>query len=182
MGMEWTIDGATLAWWLAAAGLVAVGLAGTVLPALPGVVLVYAGIVLAAWIDDFTRVGALALTLIGVLGALAWVIDFVAGMLGAGKVGASRWALAGAAIGTLAGVATGLVGLLFLPLVGAMAGEAWARRQQWLTPGGWMPAGPAGQQVVRVGIATWLGLLIGTAVKLALVLMMIGGFVLAWLW
>jgi uncharacterized protein len=169
-------------WWLAAAAMVLVGLAGTVLPALPGVVLVFGGLLLGAWIDDFSRVGALPLALIGVLAVLAWVTDYAAAALGARRVGASGWALGGAALGTLLGVAAGLVGLLFFPLLGAMAGEAYARRHEL----GWgttalAPAG-AGQQVLRVGLATWLGLLIGTAVKLALVLMMVGGFVLAWVW
>jgi uncharacterized protein YqgC (DUF456 family) len=48
---------ADLAWWVLSVGLILVGLAGTVLPALPGTALVLAGIVLGAWVDDFTRVG-----------------------------------------------------------------------------------------------------------------------------
>ncbi|MGI9590211.1 MAG: DUF456 domain-containing protein, partial [Myxococcota bacterium] len=54
----------TVALWLVAALLVAIGIAGTVLPGLPGAVLVFAGLLLAAWADGFAHVGAP--TLIGV--------------------------------------------------------------------------------------------------------------------
>jgi uncharacterized protein YqgC (DUF456 family) len=179
--MEW-LPAASLGWWLLATALILVGVAGTVLPALPGVVLVYAGILLGAWIDDFSRVGAWPLALIGLLAALAWVTDYAAAALGARKVGASGWALAGAALGTVLGVLTGLVGLLFLPLLGAMAGEALARRHELTRDGASLAPAGSGHQVVRVGLATWLGMLVGTAVKLALVLTMVGGFILALVW
>lgn len=161
-------------WWLLAVALIAVGIAGTVLPALPGVVLVLGGIALGAWIDDFTRVSGWTLGAIAVLAALAWATDFVASVLGARKAGASKAALLGAAIGTVAGIFTGLIGLLFMPLVGAAAGEAWAQRER--LRGGDLSVGG---QVTRVGVATWIGLLVGTAVKLALVFMMVGIFITA---
>jgi uncharacterized protein len=110
-----------------------------------------------------------------VLGALAFATDYVAAMLGAKRVRASGWALAGATIGTVAGVFTGFVGLLFMPLVGAMAGEWWALRHQTMT----RPMAQ-GQRALEVGFATWLGLMIGTAVKLALTFVMVGAFVVAY--
>ena len=112
---------AALLWTLAVA-LIVLGLAGTVLPALPGTAFVLAGIVLAAWIDDFTRVGPVTVGIVAVLAVVAWVLDYVAGLLGAQKVGASRQALVGAAVGTVAGLFMGLVGVLFMPLVGAAVG------------------------------------------------------------
>jgi uncharacterized protein YqgC (DUF456 family) len=151
--------------WVLSAALILVGLAGIVLPALPGTILVLAGIVLGAWIDDFTRVGGFAVGAITVLAVLAWLMDYVAGLLGAKRAGASRQAIIGAAIGTVAGVFTGLVGVLFLPLVGAAAGEFMARREHG--------------QALRVGIATWLGLLAGMLAKFVLAFMMIGIFVVA---
>ena len=165
--------------WLAWAGvflLLIVGIAGTVLPALPGTVLVFAGVVLGAWLDDFTRVPVWVVVLCGVLAALAWATDFVAALLGAKRVAASGWALAGAAAGTVAGVFTGFVGLLFLPLAGAMAGEWWAQQHK---PAG-ASHGANAQRALEVGVATWLGLMIGTAVKLALVLAMVGVFAFAY--
>jgi uncharacterized protein YqgC (DUF456 family) len=151
--------------WVASGGLIALGLAGTVLPALPGTALVLAGIVLGAWIDGFARVGAGTLAVISVLAVLAWVLDYAAGLLGARKAGASRQALIGAAIGTVAGLLLGLVGVLFLPLVGAAVGEYLARRNQ--------------TQALRVGVATWLGLLAGMLAKVVIAFVMVGIFLVA---
>ena len=151
--------------WIVAILMIVVGVVGTVLPALPGVVLVFGGIVLAAWIDDFTRisvwtVGALALvTLVGI------ATDYVAAALGAKRAGASTLAIVGAAIGTVAGVFTGLVGLVFMPLAGAAIGQYIAQRDL--------------RRAGKVGIATWLGLLVGTAVKVAIVFAMVGVFIVA---
>ena len=157
--------------WLGVVALIAAGIAGTVLPALPGTVLVLAGIVWGAWLDDFTRVPVWVVVLCGVLALLAWATDYVAAMMGAKRVQASGWALAGAAAGTVAGVFTGFIGLLFMPLLGAMAGEWWALRHQTDTS-----ASANGQRALKVGVATWLGMMIGTAVKLALVFVMVGAF------
>lgn len=155
-------------WWLLSAALIVLGLAGTLLPALPGTAFVLAGIVLGAWIDDFTRVGWGALAAVTVMAILAWVLDYFAALLGAQRAGASRQAVTGAAIGTVAGIFTGLVGVLFLPLVGAAVGEWLARRDH--------------QGAVRVGVATWLGLMAGLVAKVVLAFMMIGVFVVALWW
>ena len=162
--------------WAGVIGLIVVGLAGTVLPALPGTVLVFGGVLLGAWLDDFTRVPAWVVVICGVLAALAWATDFVAAMLGAKRVAASGWALAGATAGTFAGVFTGFIGLLFLPLAGAMAGEWWAQSSKAERTS----HGDDAKRALEVGVATWLGLLIGTAVKLALVLAMVGAFAAAY--
>lgn len=161
--------------WVGVVTLIVVGIAGTVLPALPGTILVLAGVVWGAWLDGFTRVPVWVVAVCAVLAVLAWATDYVAALLGAKRVRASGWALAGAAIGTVLGVFTGFVGLLFMPFAGAMAGEWWALRHQTLTD----PAGQ-GKRALEVGFATWLGLMIGTAVKLALVFLIVGAFALAY--
>lgn len=147
----------------AAVVLVVVGLIGTVLPAIPGVVLIFAGLLLAAWADGFAHVGAVGLVIIGVLGALSFVVDFLASLLGAKRVGASPLALAGAAVGGLAGLFLGLPGLVFGPFVGAALGEYLARRSL--------------RQAGKVGLGTWLGLLFAAAAKVILAVMMIVTFV-----
>ncbi|RVT48832.1 DUF456 domain-containing protein [Rubrivivax albus] len=151
--------------WLLSAALILAGLAGTILPALPGTALVLAGIALGAWIDDFTRVGGVTLTLVAVLAALAWVLDYVAGLMGARRVGASTEALIGAALGTVVGLFMGLVGVLFMPLVGAAVGEYIARRDHG--------------QALKVGTATWLGMMLGMIAKVVLAFMMVGLFIVA---
>jgi uncharacterized protein YqgC (DUF456 family) len=155
----------TVVLWILAVALILVGVAGTILPALPGAILVFGGIVLAAWIDDFTRIPAWLLVVLGVLTALAWVVDYVAAAAGAKKAGASRYAVAGAMAGTVLGIVTGLWGLLFMPLVGAAIGEFIAQRDL--------------RRAGRIGIATWLGLLLGTAAKVAIVFAMVGVFIVA---
>jgi uncharacterized protein len=151
--------------WVLSVLLILLGLAGTILPALPGTALVLGGIVLGAWIDDFTRVGATTVAVVAVLAVLAWVLDYVAGLLGAQRAGASREALIGAALGTVVGLFMGLVGVLFMPLVGAAVGEYIARRDHG--------------QAARVGTATWLGMMVGLVAKVVLAFMMVGIFVVA---
>jgi hypothetical protein len=163
---------ASVLWWILVVALIGVGLAGTVLPALPGTALVLGGILLGAWIDDFQRVGTLPLVAVGVLAVLSWVLDYVAGLLGARRAGASRLALVGAAVGTVLGLFMGLVGVLFMPLVGAAVGEAISRRQEADRAG-------AGRQAVKVGVATWLGMMAGMLAKVVLSFVMIGIFVVA---
>lgn len=185
--MESVAASASAWWWVLSVGLIGVGVAGTVLPALPGVVLVLAGIVLGAWIDDFRHVSGWTLGVIAVLAALAWAADYVAAVLGAKRAGASRLALIGAAVGTVVGLLMGLVGVLFMPLVGAALGEYWSQRERLAREArdGPAPAPDASgattahAQAARVGLATWVGLLVGTVAKLVLVFMMIGLFVAA---
>jgi uncharacterized protein YqgC (DUF456 family) len=152
--------------WLLAAVLVIVGIAGAVLPALPGVPLVLGGLIIAAWADDFQRVGWVVLTLLGVLTLVSFAIDFVATALGAKRVGATKLAVIGAALGTVLGIFLGIPGLILGPFVGAVAGEM-------LSHGQWRKA-------TQAGVATWIGLLFGTLAKLALVFAMIGVFVFAY--
>jgi uncharacterized protein YqgC (DUF456 family) len=144
--------------------MILVGMASTVVPALPGVPLVFLGMLLAAWSDHFQHVGTLTLTLLGLLAATAMLIDFCAGLFGAKRVGASRQALWGAILGTFAGLAFGLPGLIFGPFLGALAGE--------------LAAGGNVEKATKVGLATWLGLLFGTLVKMALCFTMLGLFLL----
>jgi uncharacterized protein len=151
--------------WTAAIALILIGVAGTVLPVLPGAILVFGGIALAAWIDDFARIPAWLLVPLAVLTAMAWIVDYAAAAFGAKRAGASPLAIVGAFVGTLAGVFTGLWGLLFMPLVGAAVGEYLAQRDL--------------RRAGKVGIATWIGLLLGTAAKVAIVFAMIGIFVFA---
>lgn len=148
--------------WILCAALILLGLAGTVLPVLPGTVLVWGGIVLGAWIDDFTRVGMTTVVAVSVLAVLAWGLDYVAGLMGAKKAGASKLALLGAAAGTMIGLFMGLVGVLFMPLVGAAAGEYLAQKNQ--------------TRAFQVGVATWVGIMVGVIAKVVLAFIMVGIF------
>lgn len=151
--------------WILSIALMVAGLAGAVLPVLPGAALVLAGAVLGAWIDGFERVGGWTVGVLVALALLSSVLDYVAGVLGAKKVGASKQALIGAAVGTVAGLFLGFVGVLVLPFVGAAAGEYLARRDH--------------RAAARVGVATGIGLVVAMVAKLVIAFVMIGVFVVA---
>ena len=152
--------------WCAAIALILIGAAGTVLPALPGATLVFGGIVLAAWIDDFARIPVWLLAILGALTAMAWIVEYAAAALGARRAGASRLRDRRCdrrdvrrnlqrALGSLVHAARSA------PRSANTSRSATLRR--------------AG----KVGIATWIGLLLGTAAKVAIVFAMIGIFVFA---
>lgn len=156
-----------LTWqWLVGVALIVAGFLGIFVPALPGVPLMYAGMLLAAWGDDFQRIGWLSLSVLGVLTVISIVVDLAASALGAQRAGASRRAMWGAFAGALIGLFLGLPGLILGPFVGAVIGELSVHGQ-------WDAAG-------RVGVATWVGLIFGTLTKIAIAFSMLGVFALAY--
>jgi uncharacterized protein YqgC (DUF456 family) len=158
------VDLATVLLWVLAAILVVAGVAGLVLPALPGAPLLFVGLLAAAAAEDFAYVGPWSLAALGALAALTYVVDFAATALGAKRFGASRRAVLGAALGLFAGLFLGLAGILLGPFVGAVLGELSKRRS--------LP------EAGRAGIGATLGLAVGAAAKLALAFSMLGLFAL----
>ncbi|MDO4709599.1 MAG: DUF456 domain-containing protein [Pseudomonadota bacterium] len=156
---------------LFAALLVIIGILGTFLPVLPGLPLVFAGLLLAAWADGFQHVHWGWMVFFGLVTALSLLLDFWASAAGAQKLGASRLATWGALLGTVIGLFFGLPGVVAGPFVGAAIGELISRRSVKKHDLG---------VATKVGIGTWLGMVAGTAMKLALALAMLGMFVLLW--
>lgn len=150
--------------WIVAVLLVLAGLAGIILPALPGTLLIFLGLLLGAWIDHFERVGGVTVAILGFLTLLSLLMDYLASVYGVKRSGASRQAVTGSIIGTVAGIFFGIAGIMIGPFIGAVAGELIAN-QDMLRAG-------------RAGFATWLGLVIGMAVKVAIAFTMIGIFIL----
>ena len=149
-------------WWLAVA-VMAVGLVGTVVPALPGIVLVFAGVLLYAVVTGFAVVGVGHLVAFGALTALAMALDLLANLLGARAFGASRWGIIGAALGIFVGlVLGGPLGLIVGPLVGAVALEALS--------------GQPLRRALSSGVGALLGYVLGTAAELALALVIVISF------
>lgn len=158
-------------YYVIAAVLVLVGVAGTIVPIVPGLPLVFAGMLLAAWVGDFEQISVATMVVLGVLTLLSLAIDFWAAAHGAKRVGASRKALIGAVLGTFVGIFFGPIGLFVGPFAGALAGELLHGRglgQQKLG------------QATKVGFGTWLGIVLGVVLKLTLAFAMIGLF--AWAW
>jgi uncharacterized protein len=156
-----------IALYVLAALLMVAGVAGAILPALPGIPLIFAGIWLAAGVDGYRHLGTWWLVAIAVVGAIGMAMDFIAGLLGARSVGASGRALWGAALGTVVGMFFGLPGLLLGPFAGALLGE--------------LASGTSVLRSAHVGISTWFGMLVGTLVKLVMSFVMLGIFAFAFL-
>jgi uncharacterized protein YqgC (DUF456 family) len=154
-----------MAWFLYAAGALALllGIAGVVLPVLPGSLLLLGGAVLVAWAGDFALVGWPTLTVVGLLAALIWAVDWVAAALGAKATGASRWAVVGASLGLVVGLFLGPAGVLLGPVVGAVLLEYWRD--------------PDFEKALRAGAGAFLGFLLGSVVKVTLAFVLIGALV-----
>ena len=156
----------TVVYYVLAGVLILVGIAGTVLPALPGLPLVFVGMLVAAWAGGFQQVGWLMLTVLGLLTVLSIGIDVLATAMGAKRVGASRLAVAGRFPGPVAGWFFGPAGLSAGPFAGALGGELIHARELG--------------RATKVGFATWLGIIAGIVLKLGLAFTMLGLFALAW--
>ena len=155
-------------WWMILGLLmVVVGIAGTLLPMLPGVPLVFAGLLLIAWLDGFTKVSILTIVIIGVFALIAWAIDFAASFVTAKKVGASKQALWGTVIGGIVGLFVGgLAGIILGPAIGAMLGELMAHQDK--------------SRATTVGIAAGFGFVLALLAKWVLTLLMLGIFTYAY--
>ena len=146
--------------------LILAGIVGTALPLLPGTPLVFFGLWLLAHLDGYVHVGAATLWLLAFLALLAFVVDHLAAVMGVQRAGASRQAVIGAFLGGLLGFLGGLLGIIIGPVIGAMLGE-------WL-------AGRGHGQAARVGTAAGLSFIVAVALKLGIVMAMLGVFALIW--
>ena len=149
-----------------AIALMIVGAVGIIVPALPGIPLMFAGMVVAAAIDDFQRIGWITLSVLGFLTLFSVIMEFAAAALGAKRIGASKQAIWGALFGTVVGIFFGIPGLLLGPFAGAVIGE--------------LAANGTIERAGRVGVATWIGLFLGTLVKIAIAFAMLGIFIVAY--
>ncbi len=158
--MDWNI-----LWYVIAGIIIAAGLVGSILPNLPGIPVMFGGMLLAAWVGHFETIKVWVIVLLGILAAFSIVFDFIAGAFGAKKYGASRGAVWGAFFGTIVGLFFGIPGIILGPFAGAVIGQ--------------LASGSRVDHAARVGFGTWIGLVIGTAIKLATAFMMLGAFALA---
>jgi uncharacterized protein len=148
-----------------AALLLITGFVGLVVPALPGVLLIFAGLVIASWAENFTHAGWGTISILALLAVASYAVDILAGLLGAKRFGAGKFGVTGAAIGTVAGLAFGVPGIIIGPFLGAVLGELYAQKDI-------RSAGEA-------GFGVWIGIAVGTAVRIAIAFIMVGVFLLA---
>ena len=92
--------------WVIAAALMVIGFAGTIVPMIPGLPLIFAGAWLAAFIDHYDEISVMTLVILAVLTVIGLIVDWVAQTLGAQKAGATKLGILGSFIGTLIGIFT----------------------------------------------------------------------------
>lgn len=148
--------------WIFAAILSVTGLAGLLLPVVPGAPVLFLGLLCGAWAEDFQYIGVWTLLILAGMAALTYVVEFAASVLGVKKYGGSRRAMVGAVLGGIIGLLFGIPGILLGPFLGAVAGELSLQRSL--------------DQASRAGFGTVVGLAIGIAGKLAIGIAMLGLF------
>ncbi len=152
-----------IVWWSVTVLLMLAGLAGTVVPLIPGTILILAGAIL----NHFTlhSVGWPTLAVLTLLMLAAQALDILSGAVGARWFGATRWGAIGGILGALVGLFFGLPGIFLGPLVGALIGELLGGK-------GILPAG-------KSSWGTFLGTTAGLVGKVLIGLLMVGWFVVA---
>ena len=95
---------------LVAAGLLLLGVVGSVVPALPGALLSVGGVLLYWWSTGYADPSTLVLAGLVVVGLLAAAVDYFGGAVAAGVGGASMWTV----------VAAGLVGFVLFFVAGPL--------------------------------------------------------------
>lgn len=155
-----SVDWVNILLWVLSIASIVIGVAGAVVPALPGIPMVFVGALIAAWIGDFEHITWVTLVVLGILTVVGLAVDWFAQTLGAQRAGATKYGIVGSMIGTILGLFMGLFGILFMPLIGAFVGEYIGQRNLRIA--------------TNVGWATWVGMLVGTALKLAISFIMIG--------
>lgn len=145
-----------------AALLVIAGLAGLFVPAMPAAPLLYCGLLLGAWAEDFHYVGFWTLAVLLVLTIPTYVADVESKPPGTRQFAASWRAAIGAVIGLAIGLYHGQAGILIGPFVGALLAELTVRRNMFGN--------------IQSEFGEYIGKVLGTIAKVALAIAMIGIF------
>lgn len=141
--------------------LIIIGLAGTIIPGLPGVGLVFGGILLYALYFGVESVGMTTLIFLGAATALSFVLDLLASLYGAARFGATRSGIIGSVVGGVVGFfVLSLPGLFLGMFLGAVAGEYFLAKKNK-------------EEALKVGLGSVLGFLAGTLLKLLLGLVLV---------
>lgn len=143
-----------------------IGLAGVILPVLPGVLLIFAAALLYALVTGFENVGGSTLLILGGLTALAYLLDWTATAFGVRKMGGSRWGIIGAFIGMIVGLllpGVGVIGFIVGAFLGAVVMELLVNREA--------------DKALRAGLGSFLGFLLSGVGRFVIAVTMIGLFI-----
>jgi len=150
----------SIALYVLGVALLAAGVAGLVLPVLPGAVLLVAGVVALAWAGDFAILGWGTVAFAGAMGLAITAVDWAASILGAKAFGASKWAVVGSAVGLVVGLFLGLPGIILGPAVGAVAFE--------------YAKDPDFERALKAGVGAFVGFVAGSVLKVTMAFALIG--------
>lgn len=134
--------------------LTLIGVTGCILPAIPGPPLSFMALLLLSYAKDWEPFSASFLIIMGVLGALLIIVDYVIPSIGAKKYGASKYGIWFSVIGMIIGlILVPPFGVFIGAFIGAIAGE--------------LLAGKKGQTALKVGWGVFIGNMVGIGLKLA---------------
>jgi uncharacterized protein YqgC (DUF456 family) len=143
-----------------------VGLAGVVLPVIPGVPIIFGAAFLYALLTDFSTIGAQTLIIFAVLTVASMVLDWAASVMGVKKMGGSYAGMIGAFIGMIVGLSVpgiGIIGFIIGAFVGAYAMEFLINKDS--------------RVALRAGLGSFLGFLAGGLMKFVIGAIIIGIFI-----
>jgi uncharacterized protein YqgC (DUF456 family) len=156
--VDWTAIGV----WTMTVSLMLVGVAGAILPFLPGPLILFLAALLHTWLLPQSGMSTWGIVLLAVLLIVSYVADMASGAMGAKWFGASRWGILGVILGGLVGLFFGFLGLIIGPIIGGLVFEVVVARRNW-----------------REGVKSTWGSVVGTGVGLVMRLMLSFGMVVA---
>lgn len=143
--------------------VILLGIAGTIIPFIPGVPLIFIAIATYGWYEGFHTITTKYIVILAALTLLSLLVDYLASTMGAKYFGSSKYGIYGALIGTLLGLFLfPPAGLLIGPWIGAIVGE--------------LMAGKEFNTALRTGVGTIVGLFSGIVFSLILAIIMLVSF------
>ena len=139
-----------------------VGLAGVILPVLPGVPLIFGAAVLYGILTGFEDIDLTVILILAGFTVAALVVDYLANFISVRKMGGSVVGAIGAVVGLMIGIFIGVVWIIVLPFVLAVTFELIAGRES--------------RQALKSGMGSFVGLLFGGLTRFIIGCVMIGIF------
>ena len=164
-----SVDWSAIAVWTLTITLLVTGLLGAIIPFLPGPFLLVLAGVLHSFFRPDSGVSWWGIGILGVLLALAYLVDFASGMMGARWFGASRWGVLGVFVGGFIGIFFSLPGLIIGPLAGGFAFELLFAKKEM-------------KPAIKSTWGTFVGTTLGMALRILVSIAMVITFLVDVLW
>lgn len=148
--------------------LVLAGMAGSILPLIPGIPLIWIGILIVGWASGFTALSGTTVLVLGLVTLIAQSLSYISGVLGAKTFGATPMGTAGSFVGMIMGLLfLGGLGVVIGPFIGALLGELFSGRSE--------------QKALRASFGTLIGFFGGTFVQMLVAFVLFGFFVIGFI-